>query len=112
MRRPRRSRPAWRTSSLRAPTSAELTRMTRCPGCRLSRISDSSTTAYSTLLVHSRRRPCSSYDVPPEALPAEVVAVLAKDGLGQYGENVAVSHLRAAGLTILDRNWRCDLGEI
>ena len=36
----------------------------------------------------------------------------AKDGLGQYGENVAVEHLRDAGLTILDRNWRCDIGEI
>ena len=36
----------------------------------------------------------------------------AKDGLGRYGENVAAAHLRAAGLTILDRNWRCDIGEI
>jgi putative endonuclease len=50
--------------------------------------------------------------VGPEALPAEVVRLLAKDGLGQYGENVAVAHLRGAGLTILDRNWRCDIGEI
>jgi putative endonuclease len=45
-------------------------------------------------------------------LPAEVVPVRAQDGLGQYGENVAVAHLRDAGLTILDRNWRCDIGEI
>lgn len=36
----------------------------------------------------------------------------AKDGLGIYGENVAVAHLVAAGLTILDRNWRCEIGEI
>ena len=36
----------------------------------------------------------------------------AQDGLGQYGENVAVAHLRDAGLTILERNWRCDIGEI
>ena len=36
----------------------------------------------------------------------------AQDGLGQYGENVAAAHLRDAGLTILDRNWRCDIGEI
>jgi putative endonuclease len=41
-----------------------------------------------------------------------VVPVRAKDGLGKYGENVAASHLRAAGLTILERNWRCDIGEI
>jgi putative endonuclease len=45
-------------------------------------------------------------------LPVEVVPVRAQDGLGQYGENVAVEHLRDAGLTILDRNWRCDIGEI
>jgi putative endonuclease len=38
--------------------------------------------------------------------------VRAKDGLGRYGENVAASHLTAAGLTILERNWRCDIGEI
>ena len=36
----------------------------------------------------------------------------AQDGLGRYGENVAASHLVAAGLTILERNWRCDIGEI
>jgi putative endonuclease len=41
-----------------------------------------------------------------------VVAVRAKDGLGRYGERVAAAHLEAAGLTILERNWRCDLGEI
>jgi putative endonuclease len=36
----------------------------------------------------------------------------AQDGLGRYGENVAASHLVSAGLTILERNWRCDIGEI
>ena len=36
----------------------------------------------------------------------------AKDSLGVYGENVAVAHLVAAGLSIVDRNWRCDIGEI
>ena len=36
----------------------------------------------------------------------------AKDALGQYGERVAVRHLVEAGLSILDRNWRCELGEI
>ncbi|MDQ1585944.1 MAG: putative endonuclease [Actinomycetota bacterium] len=42
----------------------------------------------------------------------EVVHMRAQDGLGRYGENVAASHLVAAGLTILERNWRCDIGEI
>jgi putative endonuclease len=36
----------------------------------------------------------------------------ASDALGAYGERVAASHLVAAGLTILERNWRCELGEI
>jgi putative endonuclease len=38
--------------------------------------------------------------------------VRAKDTLGRYGEDVAVAHLEKAGLQILDRNWRCPLGEI
>ena len=32
--------------------------------------------------------------------------------LGDYGERVAARHLEDAGLEVLDRNWRCDLGEI
>ena len=36
----------------------------------------------------------------------------AKDGVGRYGENVAVRHLEDAGLEILARNWRCSEGEV
>jgi putative endonuclease len=36
----------------------------------------------------------------------------AKDSLGRYGEDIAVAHLQAAGLQVLERNWRCRLGEI
>ena len=36
----------------------------------------------------------------------------AKDGLGKYGEQVAVNHLVAAGYELIDRNWRCDDGEL
>lgn len=32
--------------------------------------------------------------------------------LGRFGEDLAVRHLRERGLVILDRNWRCDVGEI
>ena len=32
--------------------------------------------------------------------------------LGAFGEQVAAQHLVAQGLVILDRNWRCDIGEI
>lgn len=32
--------------------------------------------------------------------------------LGRYGENAAARALAAAGLTVLDRNWRCREGEL
>lgn len=35
-----------------------------------------------------------------------------KDAVGRYGEQVAAAHLEAAGMVILDRNWRCREGEI
>ena len=38
--------------------------------------------------------------------------VRAKDGVGKYGEDVAVRHLTEAGLEIVERNWRCSEGEI
>jgi putative endonuclease len=40
------------------------------------------------------------------------VGTLAEDALGAYGERVAVAHLLEAGLSVLDRNWRCALGEL
>ena len=38
--------------------------------------------------------------------------VRVKDAVGRWGEQVAAGHLAAAGLVILDRNWRCAEGEI
>ena len=35
-----------------------------------------------------------------------------KDGVGKYGERVALQHLEDAGFEILARNWRCPDGEI
>ncbi|HEX2894826.1 MAG TPA: YraN family protein [Marmoricola sp.] len=32
--------------------------------------------------------------------------------LGAYGERVAARHLVESGLVLLDRNWRCEAGEI
>jgi putative endonuclease len=43
---------------------------------------------------------------------AEVVAVNPKDLLGQQGEQLAVTFLTDAGLSVLARNWRCTVGEI
>ncbi len=36
----------------------------------------------------------------------------AKDAIGRYGEDVAVRHLEATGLAVVERNWRCAEGEI
>ncbi len=36
----------------------------------------------------------------------------AKDSLGRHGEDLAVAHLQASGLEVLERNWRCRWGEI
>ncbi|WBU39170.1 YraN family protein [Homoserinibacter sp. YIM 151385] len=36
----------------------------------------------------------------------------AKDDLGRLGEELAARHLRAAGMEVVARNWRCRHGEI
>jgi putative endonuclease len=38
--------------------------------------------------------------------------VRVKDGVGAYGEEVAVRHLEGDGLVVVARNWRCAAGEI
>lgn len=35
-----------------------------------------------------------------------------RTALGAYGEALAARHLLAQGMLLLDRNWRCDLGEV
>jgi len=35
-----------------------------------------------------------------------------KDALGKYGEELATRYLSKNGMVILERNWRCDLGEL
>lgn len=35
-----------------------------------------------------------------------------KQSLGKYGENCAAEYLQDRGYVILERNWRCRLGEI
>jgi len=35
-----------------------------------------------------------------------------KRAIGAFGERVAERHLRARGLVLLDRNWRCEEGEL
>lgn len=35
-----------------------------------------------------------------------------KARIGEFGEDLAVEHLTQLGYTVVDRNWRCDIGEI
>lgn len=36
----------------------------------------------------------------------------ARHALGAYGEGLAADYLKAQGMVILHRNWRCDAGEL
>lgn len=36
----------------------------------------------------------------------------ARIAIGSYGENLAELHLLGQGMVVLDRNWRCNEGEI
>ena len=36
----------------------------------------------------------------------------ARIALGRYGEDLAARRLRATGMAVLERNWRCSAGEI
>ena len=35
-----------------------------------------------------------------------------RQALGAYGETVAARHLVEQGMTLLERNWRCPVGEV
>jgi putative endonuclease len=43
---------------------------------------------------------------------ARVMTYARNKALGDYGEDVAVAHLRSAGMVILARQWSCRFGEI
>ena len=44
---------------------------------------------------------------PPDRPP-----VRRKDALGRFGEDLAARHLEDDGFVVLERNWRCELGEL
>lgn len=59
----------------------------------------------------------TSTDPPPRPrrprLPADRVRALRPSAaLGRYGEALAVRYLREQGMEVLDRNWRCEHGEV
>jgi putative endonuclease len=35
-----------------------------------------------------------------------------RSALGAYGEALAAQHLTRQGMVVLDRNWRCEVGEL
>jgi putative endonuclease len=59
---------------------------------------------------------------PPERPTASTAAARARRvaarpprptaALGRYGEALAVRYLRERGMVVLDRNWRCEIGEV
>jgi putative endonuclease len=49
------------------------------------------------------------HDTPSSALTARAGVA---NAVGAYGERLAARYLVESGLRILDRNWRCDQGEI
>jgi len=49
------------------------------------------------------------HDAPASALTARAGVA---NAVGAYGERLAARYLVESGLRILDRNWRCDQGEI
>lgn len=44
--------------------------------------------------------------------PADRSARDPRHRLGAFGESTAAAHLVAQGMVVLDRNWRCPLGEL
>ena len=61
-------------------------------------------------VVHRPRRRSTSVDAAASR-PARG-GMRVKDAVGRFGEEVAAQYLTDAGLSILDRNWRCRDGEI
>lgn len=49
---------------------------------------------------------------PPPGAPSAPAATNLRAALGAWGEQIAVEHLTAHGLIVLDRNWRCREGEL
>jgi putative endonuclease len=45
-------------------------------------------------------------------MPSEVIRVDDRTAVGGRGEELAAAHLEAAGMVVLQRNWRCPEGEI
>ena len=60
----------------------------------------------------SGRSQGGSAEAAPDALAEVVVKEGVANAVGAYGERLAARYLLESGMQILDRNWRCDQGEI
>ena len=62
----------------------------------------------------ARRGPAGRAAAVPPARAAEASqgAGGANAALGRYGEDVAARLLAESGMVVLERNWRCELGEL
>ncbi|CAM3606896.1 YraN family protein [Nocardioides zeicaulis] len=49
---------------------------------------------------------------PAAPLPPRDTVAAHNRHLGRRGEELAARHLTSLGMVVLDRNWRCDAGEI
>ena len=48
----------------------------------------------------------------PPAVPRTLRPPRPSAALGRYGEALAVRYLREQGMEVVDRNWRCEIGEV
>lgn len=53
-----------------------------------------------------------SLPVPRPSASGHAVTAAQRQALGRFGEDYAARRLAERGLVVLDRNWRCDAGEI
>ena len=53
-----------------------------------------------------------SADVVSKAVASVVAKASVANAVGAYGERLAARYLVESGMRILDRNWRCDQGEV
>ncbi|MEO5610770.1 MAG: YraN family protein [Ornithinibacter sp.] len=57
-------------------------------------------------------RPAQHAPTPKPPADARVPAEPASARLGRWGEDLAARYLRDRGLEVLQRNWRCEYGEV
>lgn len=61
---------------------------------------------------HTRPPSTEGLRTPPRAAASRTRQAGRNRRLGEYGETCAARHLVDGGMVLLERNWRCELGEI